>query len=411
MLSRRVWLAFSVVCALLAYALLWVAAPRIALIQARAAPPQFVQQFELQLRDSVPPMPARVQDSPPDLTARPGSVRDLLKNEAAELNDTLEDSGPAPIPDLGERLASDPAMREHDLAPDPLAMKQADARILEITQAAARDEINVARRVVRPSPDRLLDDSELPTLRAPGPPDPLMQRFEPPGSQLLLDPSTPPAEEADTPPYEPPTPAPPTPERIAPLDPIALAPERAVIQTPLKRMQEAVRQESAYTFIDDLVDISLRAYAPPGEPGYFELTIAPKPDVETAVLPKDVTFVIDASSSISQHKLTETARGVRDSLDALRPEDYFNVVLFRDSPRLFRSERVPATPEAIAAAREFLSDLESRGETDVYTALTEVIKQPPAQGRSEHRAACQRRTPDHGHARRADNHQRANRRQ
>ena len=106
--------------------------------------------------------------------------------------------------------------------------------------------------------------------------------------------------------------------------------EHHVVHAP---MVAAVRKESSYESIDDLVNINLEAYAPAGEElGYFRRRILPKEDETIEVLPKDVTFVVDASNSISQHKLSVTTKGVKAMVDKLGPEDRFDIVIFLDSP-------------------------------------------------------------------------------
>jgi Ca-activated chloride channel family protein len=99
-----------------------------------------------------------------------------------------------------------------------------------------------------------------------------------------------------------------------------------------------------------------------------------------ATLPKDVTFIIDASNSITQRKLDETVKGVRQMIGALRPEDRFNVVIFRDTPALFRQTLTTATKDEKASAFEFLTGVVSRGETDVYQGILPVIGEKPRPG-------------------------------
>jgi Ca-activated chloride channel family protein len=114
--------------------------------------------------------------------------------------------------------------------------------------------------------------------------------------------------------------------------------------------------------------------------GYFRLSIRPKPDRESTPLPKDVTFVIDASKSIARRRLDLTVRGVKEAIDGLRPDDMFNIVIFRDYPVEFRPRRVPASREERTAAHAFLSGIEPGGETDIFKALLPVVSQPPRPG-------------------------------
>ena len=128
-------------------------------------------------------------------------------------------------------------------------------------------------------------------------------------------------------------------------------------------------------------DIELSTWRNPGEAeGYFRVRIVPKRGGSIPVLPKDVTFVIDASNSIPQHKLNTTVRGVREALRQLKPEDRFNVIAFRDSPQPFKADVVPASREHLAEAEAFIGSLQSRGETDVYKALQPVVQHQPRPG-------------------------------
>jgi Ca-activated chloride channel family protein len=64
----------------------------------------------------------------------------------------------------------------------------------------------------------------------------------------------------------------------------------------------------------------------------------------------------------------------------LNPADLFNVVVFRDHPRYFQDTPVPAKPEHLRAASEFISNLEAVGATDVYSAVRPILARPPTAG-------------------------------
>ena len=182
------------------------------------------------------------------------------------------------------------------------------------------------------------------------------------------------AASGDAPPYDPGVfdPAGGEPEQVVPQL------ERTVVQAPVHREAQRAREESDFTFLDDLVDIRLETYQPPGnEPGYFRLNILPRQDAALEAAPKDITFILDSSRSMQQRKLDLAARGIGDALNRLRPEDTFNILLFRDAITQFQGEAVPATPENIAAAQAFLGAVESRGQTDVYNALLPIAQLSP----------------------------------
>ena len=140
-------------------------------------------------------------------------------------------------------------------------------------------------------------------------------------------------------------------------------------------------RESPYERMDDVVDIRVATYVDPGTgKGFFQLKIFPVAGGKVEILPKDVTFVVDASNSILQRKLDLTVRGLKACLYQLRPGDRFNVIVFRDNPRSFREGLIPVSEEEIESAIAFLEGMKSGGSTDVYTAVLPVIEGSPRRG-------------------------------
>lgn len=382
MASRKTLFAISFFSALLVYAGLFAAAPGIKVIRANSRAREVLTLFKVDLRPA-PPRRDTAAGTSETLASRPGSVRDLLEREehAIVALERLEHE-PAEVPALSERAAAEAIERSHYLEADRGALKKVDARILEIAQDMARRNIEVVRRLVRPSPVRVVKKGEYPTLRGRAGAGEEVMRIAPRPSTLADEGSA--AEGAGTPRDEP-KPGKPafeegvlSPEIVEPGLP-ELPIETVVALAPA---QEAIRRESPYAFLDDLVDIQLEAYVPQDEPlGFFRVRIVPKRGEPVDALPKDVTFVVDASKSILQRKLDLTVRGLRDCIALLRPEDRFNIVVFRDTPTLFRGELTEASKETKTAAYAFLEGLEARGETDIYNAIRPVIQNPPPPGR------------------------------
>ena len=369
-----------------AYAAMFALAPRITLLGMDLAARPIPARFQVQLRGESAPAPPEEDRSA--LSSTPGSVRDLLERDPGDLAALeLPKEREAPIPRFEERIAADTIQRPHDLDRENEAVQRIDARILEISQETARKDIQVARRFVRPSPSRIVEENEFPALRSPlAEEDSRPLRFQAPARSLLTEGiGEGRAQYTGTgllPEYE---------EGV--LDLKGAVPEEAGKDTlpvvsmlenrPVLHEMEAAKKEGqkSYAFIDDLVSIDLDTYQPPGEPqGFFRLRILPKEGKGLDPLPKNVTFVVDASSSIGQRKLDLTARGLRESIAQLRPEDHFNITAFRGTPKSFREQRVPATPENIQAALSFLDTLEAIGETDVYQGILPVVQESPAPG-------------------------------
>ncbi len=374
MLSRRTALGLSIVIAAVMHGLLFAVAPHVSILQAHSLPQEMLETFRVQLREpEVQPPVGEEPDATSRLASRPETIEDLLNREDEELtlNELLPDKT-VELSELADRLAAELLEREYDLSQDADVLEKVDAKIVEIAQRDARREVEVARRLVRPSPTRVLGPDEFPTLRVETDDGRAAEHAiaAPPVASSLKELARPPsgittAKAESAPPY----------------DEDALRRETIEHKVTHAPVVERIREESPYEFIDDLVDIKLDAYVPSGEDrGYFQLRIAPKEDEAIEVLPKDVTFIVDASHSIVKRKLDLTAKGTKEIVAALRPEDRFNIVVFRDSATRFRPEAVPASSENKAAAMEFLERLESQGETDVYKGIRPVLDKAPRKG-------------------------------
>lgn len=385
MLSRRSLLAFSFVISVTLHAAVLLAAPRIPVVFGKSSANLKEMPFRVHLRETEKEPPPEPVNASTALTSRTSAVEDLLErdNEELTINESLGDTSAAEAGGLAQRAATtDTVERSYDLAQNLEEAKKVDAKILEISQNDARRDIEVTRRIVRPSVDRIVAADEFPVVRGAGEDDRGAERLAlgTPVTTTLHNQAVPPSnivanEKAVAAPL-------PEPEvikqEIVDAKAPALEGERLAARAPL--LEEA-RGESAYEFFDDVVDIKIDAFQPAGEEkGYFRLRIAPKDKEAIEVLPKDVTFVVDSSASIPQHKLDMTTKSVARMIGELRPQDQFNIVSFRDNPALFRPARVAATEENKAAGGAFVTALLSRGQTDVYQGIRSVLTEQPRPG-------------------------------
>lgn len=382
MLSRKSILVLSILLTFILYAvLLWIA-PWVTLLESDRLATRISTRFRVEFLDSA--TEAAVRSG--------GRQQEGLRQ--AEISTVFgEDPGTLPIEDTlasppletvraAERMAAEALERAYDLAPEPDRVRNVDARILEIAQETARQDVNIPRRLIRPSPEFSLPEGALPALRSRDiAPDDIPLEPARLGPGLLVQFIGPemgdaPAAGDAPPPYDPSV----FTAAGGAQEPVLPRLERAVAQAPVERDARQAREESDFVFMDDLVDIRLDTYVPSlDEPGYFRLRILPKPEAALEVAPKEVTFILDGSRSMQQRKLGLAARGIGDALERFRPADKFNILIFRDTITFFQSEPVSATPEAVAAARRFLDAQESRGQTDVYNALLPIAEMRPGQ--------------------------------
>lgn len=396
MLGRRTLLFLSVIIAVAIHAFFYWLAPRITLGRTFETPiQQKVKEFHFHLREELPPPPPEVETgkgkgkgkgaaATKGLSTRPGSVRDLLKREAETLKPEDAGGGTTEVANLADRAGAEHGAVRPDLAPNPDSLHRADAKIIEIAREDARGGLDIARRVVRPSAERFFPEQEYPALRSTlgDAPEPLV-RFEAPGEGLLAKSV---AQGV-------------TPEALpggadtdggtgALLDAAKEEPETLplpaeITRAPVEVEKQRAVKETPFQFLDDLVDIQLETYRAPGEDaGYFRVRVKLREGSKPPTAPKDVVFLIDASSSVQQRKLDAAVAGVRDCLNALRSEDRFNIAVFRDTVQAFQSAPVAASADNLESARTFLKKVPSRGETDVYKALSSVIGDATTLGRA-----------------------------
>ncbi len=392
---RRIVLVLSLVVSSAIYLGLYIAAPSIFLMSASAAPKKLPKPLQVQLYNGPMPEPVPPEDViTTALASRPGSVRDLIVEQTKELPIAHPSTG---TPDLAgdEALSMDVAsmaapapapraealVREHDLAKNDALLGGMEARLVAIPESSARAAIEVPRRFIAENDTRILAVNDQPML--------VDNSGAPPSFSLPTAVAAAPMPTASVP-------ATPMPETRAPM------PERmgeSLIEPPMERPSPSipgladetilarenllsdVRGNNPFDSMEGLVRLETATYVDPASrEGYFRLRIIPRDDAKIATLPRDVTFVIDASNSIVQRKLDLTARGISASLSMLRPVDRFNIIVFRDTPKPFRPELTEASAANVAEAKKFLEGIKSGGGTDVFGAVAPVLLNPPRPG-------------------------------
>lgn len=371
MVSRRTILVLSFVVTLALHILFLWMAPWITMLESDRLADRISTRFQVAYLDQPPPAPRKAPASR-RASLPPGKVESVV-GEAPGLLPIEDTSTAAPVdtPQLAQRIGENLETRSYDVEPETERVNKMDARILEIARETARQDIDVVRRLVRPSPELVLGESDLPALRSPGiTPENISLEPARLGAGLLaqvivvgdeglegLSDEKPGVEEVAFVASE---------EKSAVLPEI----EREIIEAPIMRERQQLREESPYVLLDDLVDFRLESYMEsPDTPGYFRLSIHPRSGSELEALPKDVTIILDGSRSMQHRKLELAARGIADALPSLRPQDRLNIFLFRDTVVSFQNEPFYATAENIEAAQNFLRNVDAQGQTDLYNAL------------------------------------------
>ncbi len=118
--------------------------------------------------------------------------------------------------------------------------------------------------------------------------------------------------------------------------------------------------------------VHVLAHAERGEDGFAMITIAPPPPSRT-VTPRDITFVLDVSGSMSGAKLEQAKAAGRALLASLMPTDRFRVIAFSTDVREFRESWSAATQPNIRAAQAYLAALTASGSTNISGALETAL--------------------------------------
>ena len=107
-----------------------------------------------------------------------------------------------------------------------------------------------------------------------------------------------------------------------------------------------------------------------GDGGFFLLQTAPPEDFRIEdVRPKEIVFVLDTSGSMEGFPIEKAKESMMLAIKGLYPRDRFNVITFAGETQILFERPVPATPENIAAANEFLQSRKGSGGTEMMKAI------------------------------------------
>ena len=123
------------------------------------------------------------------------------------------------------------------------------------------------------------------------------------------------------------------------------------------------------------VGVAVITHKPAAEDGYFMLTVAPSIEEKPGeAQPKSIVFVLDTSGSMAGEKIEQAKGALRYCVNSLKPADFFGLITFATEPAAFRDTLLPATPENVKAAGDFIDKIEARGGTAIDDALALALK-------------------------------------
>jgi Ca-activated chloride channel family protein len=114
------------------------------------------------------------------------------------------------------------------------------------------------------------------------------------------------------------------------------------------------------------------------EPGTFTLFLQPPVPAETESLasPRELTFVLDCSGSMSGVPIAAAKNVVRRALEAARPGDTLQLLRFSDRASGLWPAPVPATSANVRRALDHLDTLHGEGGTEMLSGIRAALDRP-----------------------------------
>jgi len=127
----------------------------------------------------------------------------------------------------------------------------------------------------------------------------------------------------------------------------------------------------------DHFDVSVEYVSRQHKPGYiFKITFLPKSNILFKRICQNYFFLIDRSNSIPRARFNLNKEIVSQALEALRPQDTFNILLFDDKICRLSPYNLSWNEENVRKAREFLLSEGHGGyfaATELYSSLKKIL--------------------------------------
>jgi Ca-activated chloride channel family protein len=123
----------------------------------------------------------------------------------------------------------------------------------------------------------------------------------------------------------------------------------------------------------EAVGLSVATHRPPGEDGYFMLTLSPDRAAESAQ-PRDVVAVLDVSGSMSGEKIAQAKAAMHQLLNSLASHDRFRLLAFSNGVRSHDRGWTVARGRGLSEARSWIDGLVADGGTNIQAALEEAFR-------------------------------------
>jgi len=132
-----------------------------------------------------------------------------------------------------------------------------------------------------------------------------------------------------------------------------------------------------YSLGDQEIGLTPLTYRPvSSQDGYFMLLISPEMEaMKTSRVPRDLVLVLDTSGSMSDLKMSQAKKALKQLMGQLTAKDRFNVLGFASTVRNYEDKLQPATKDHLERANKWVDDLRAGGGTAIQPALDAAIDQ------------------------------------
>ena len=107
---------------------------------------------------------------------------------------------------------------------------------------------------------------------------------------------------------------------------------------------------------------------------YYSMLMVTPPQVDTNLsLPRDVTFIVDTSGSMSGTSIRQAKQALHDGLTYLSPNDKFNIIEFNSTFSSLFKESQSVTSSSLNLAHNMVDSLKANGGTEMLAPLKHVL--------------------------------------
>lgn len=109
--------------------------------------------------------------------------------------------------------------------------------------------------------------------------------------------------------------------------------------------------------------------------GYFSMIIEPESNVDTEIIEKNFSLIIDRSGSMSGDKIVQAKDAATFIIQNLNLGDYFNIIDFSSNVTSFSEELVEYNMQTESEALAYIDNIQAGGSTNISESLITSINQ------------------------------------